>query len=231
MNYKRKFVIGDIHGAYKALKQCFKASGFDYENDQLICLGDVCDGWPEINKVFDELLKIKNLIYIIGNHDLWALNWSETGEKPKIWLMQGGQATIDCYPGGLPEKHKNILKTAKDYYLDRNKLFIHGGFLPDKALKNQDREIFIWDRSLFQSAMYNKDIEQETKLTKFDEVYIGHTPIERFGYLIPFKACEIWMMDTGAGWTGVLSMMNIDTKEYFTSERCIDLYPDHPGRF
>ena len=40
----RTFVMGDIHGAYNALLQCLKRSGFDYENDQLIQLGDVADG-------------------------------------------------------------------------------------------------------------------------------------------------------------------------------------------
>jgi len=34
----RTFVLGDIHGAYKALKQCFQKAEFDHETDQLICL-------------------------------------------------------------------------------------------------------------------------------------------------------------------------------------------------
>ncbi len=53
---KRRFVIGDIHGAHRALLQCFERSGFDRQNDLLICLGDLCDGWPDVDKVFDELL-------------------------------------------------------------------------------------------------------------------------------------------------------------------------------
>jgi len=43
----KTFVIGDIHGAYKALIQCLKRSKFDYDRDRLICLGDVVDGYPE----------------------------------------------------------------------------------------------------------------------------------------------------------------------------------------
>jgi len=37
-------------------------------------------------------------------------------------------------------------------------------------------------------------------------------------------------MDTGAGWEGVLSMMNIDTKELFQSDLVADLYPGVRGR-
>ena len=67
---RRRFVVGDIHGAHKALVQCLKRSNFNYEEDELICLGDVADGWTEVPELFDELLKIKKLIYIMGNHDL-----------------------------------------------------------------------------------------------------------------------------------------------------------------
>ena len=68
----RTLVLGYIHGAYKALEQVFSRSGFDYEKDRLIVLGDVCDGWIETKQAVDELLKVKNIIYIIGNHDKWA---------------------------------------------------------------------------------------------------------------------------------------------------------------
>jgi serine/threonine protein phosphatase 1 len=38
------------------------------------------------------------------------------------------------------------------------------------------------------------------------------------------------MMDTGAGWSGVLSMMDIDTKRVFISEHVPSLYPGVKGR-
>ena len=109
----RTFVIGDIHGAYKALLQCFKRCSFDYDNDRLIALGDVCDGWPEVRQSIDELLKVKNLIYIVGNHDLWALSWGLQGTKEDIWLGQGGKNTIVSYDGGpMPESHIKLLQQA-----------------------------------------------------------------------------------------------------------------------
>ena len=53
-------------------------------------------------------------------------------------------------------------------------------------------------------------------------MYIGHTPIPEPH---PVQYCEVWMMDTGAGWSGRLSMMNIDTLEYFVSDPVPELYP------
>jgi serine/threonine protein phosphatase 1 len=38
------------------------------------------------------------------------------------------------------------------------------------------------------------------------------------------------MMDTGAGWSGTLSMMNIETKEVFCSDPLPQLYPGIKGR-
>ena len=73
------FVIGDIHGSYRALLQCLEKSRFNYQNDTLICLGDVADGWPETSQAIEELLRIENLIYVMGNHDFWAVDWMETG--------------------------------------------------------------------------------------------------------------------------------------------------------
>src|SRR5688572_7027518 len=105
----RTFVIGDIHGAYKALQQCLDRAHFDYLSDTLICLGDVCDGWPDTKLCIDELLKIKNLIYITGNHDIWALNWMKSKVAEEIWTSQGGAATIASYGDKIPFSHIQFL--------------------------------------------------------------------------------------------------------------------------
>ena len=81
----RQFVIGDIHGAYRALIQCMERARFDRDTDSLICLGDVCDGWPETRRCVDELLTIPNLVYVLGNHDTWLLKWMKTGDVENIW--------------------------------------------------------------------------------------------------------------------------------------------------
>ncbi|MFH1385027.1 MAG: metallophosphoesterase, partial [Candidatus Omnitrophota bacterium] len=65
----KTFAIGDIHGAYKALIQCFERSKFDYKKDRLIVMGDVCDGYPDVKQCIDELLKVTRCDLVIGNHD------------------------------------------------------------------------------------------------------------------------------------------------------------------
>jgi serine/threonine protein phosphatase 1 len=223
----KTFVIGDIHGAYRALRQCLERSGFDYEDNNLICLGDVCDGWPETKESIDELLKIKNLTYLLGNHDFWALQWMVTGKAESVWLSQGGAATIRSYQSGIPQEHIDFLGKASPYFLHHNKLFVHAGIDPQHALDEQDLNTFLWDRNLARTALefYAKKVSK--KLTPYDEVYVGHTPIP---FKKPIHSCGIWLMDTGAGWTGVLSLMNITSKEVFISDDVPQLYPGEVGR-
>ena len=223
----RQFVIGDIHGAYRALRQCLARSDFDYDNDHLISLGDVADGWPETRDSIDELLRIKNLTYILGNHDWWTLQWMLTGNIEDIWYIQGGKATIDSYADAVPERHIKFLTEAALYHVQQNRLFVHAGIDPSSPIEKQNQDTFLWDRRLASFVLRHYPQCDSQNISSFDEIFLGHTPIP-FGH--PINCMGIWMMDTGAGWSGVLSMMNLETKEIFTSDRVPDLYPGVEGR-
>lgn len=223
----RTFVLGDIHGAHKALVQCLGRSGFDRENDRLICLGDVADGWPQTREAIEELLAIPNLIYIMGNHDVWAMQWMETREAEEIWLEQGGQATCNSYSAGIPESHRQFFRNSRPYHVENNRLFVHAGILPGRKAEECADNILYWDRSLVRTAIDLERSKKPRQLTPYDEVFVGHTPI---GTHKPTKYCEVWMVDTGAAWSGELSIMNVETKEWFTSDVVKDLYPGANGR-
>jgi serine/threonine protein phosphatase 1 len=222
----RTFVLGDVHGAYHALRQCIDRSGFDPANDTLIFLGDVCDGWPQTRECIDYLMGVPNLICLLGNHDFWFNNWMQYGEAEDIWLEQGGQATVDSYKDGVPKSHLMFVGQAKTFYEKDNRLFVHAGIPPGMRPEECSQHQLLWDRTL---PMLARTLGTESKLTltQYNEVFIGHTPIESPH---PVKYCEVWMMDTGAGWSGVLSMMNLDTKECFMSDPVPTLYPGIAGR-
>lgn len=223
----RTFVIGDIHGAHKALRQCLERCRFDYKKDHLISLGDVCDGWPDTRTCIDELMKVDNLTYVFGNHDMWTLEWMQTGDMDEVWLRQGGEATMKSYSSGIPVEHVQFLDDAVPYHLEENKLFVHAGFDPKTPLDVQGLEIFLWDRELARVALEFFQKNMTTKLTTFEEVYVGHTVVPSSR---PISSCGVWLMDTGAGWTGPLSIMNIHTKEIFQSDPVPSLYPGFHAR-
>ena len=226
----RTFVIGDIHGAYTALMQCLAVANFDYQRDTLIALGDVCDGWPETAQCIDELLKIRNLIYVLGNHDLWTLEWARKGMAPEIWLQQGGSATVEGYLQGMPPTHQKLLAKAHQYYILNESLFVHAGILPDMELEYQGQDVFLWDRSLCRLALKLKRENSEQQLGSFQEIFLGHTPTTRMGQTTPIKACNVWMLDTGAAWDGCLTIMDIHSKQYYQSDPVWKLYPGIKGR-
>jgi len=235
---KKTFVIGDIHGASKALDQCLERSGFDKENDELIVLGDIVDGWPETPEVIETLMGIKNMRFIMGNHDWWAYEWLEMGSIHQMWDVQGGQATIDAYVHRKPElmtKHRDeFFKNPEYYYIDKNnRMFCHGGFQRRIKLSAQLPQMFMWDRSLAEKAV--SGAKSGFKVDEFKEVYLGHTTVNSFSEKLvprnkPFWGGNVCLMDTGAGWEGVLTIMDIDSKEFWQSDLCTELYPDHRGR-
>ena len=231
----KTFVIGDIHGGYKALLQCLERSNFNKETDTLISLGDICDGWSQVREVFDELLSIKNLIFIIGNHDYWTLSWMNSGEKPLIWTSQGGQHTLESYgnnPENVPSEHRQLLQNGNVCYLDEKKrLFVHGGIDPNKSLDRQDIQEVMWDRDLITNARNKHNQKPNYKYGKgFDEIFVGHTSITQFGKRVPTKFCNVWGLDTGGGWEWKLSIMDVDTHEYWQSDVVSSLYPNDVPR-
>lgn len=227
----KRFVMGDIHGAFLAMEQCFLRSGFDPNEDMLIVLGDLCDSWPDSGRVLEALLRIPNRVLLLGNHDNWLLDWFRKGDAPGIWLLQGGEITLSSLGKGPHKKYRELLDNARLFYELDNQLFVHGGIHLDKPIGEQDQRTFLWDRSLVSEALKRKSASAEKNLTGYEKVFVGHTPTINLGITEPIRACEIVMMDTGAGWPGgYLTLMDIDSGEYFQSDPVSGLYPGSRGR-
>ncbi len=232
----KTFVLGDIHGEYKALIECLKLSKFNKMEDRLICLGDVCDRGAQVKECIDELLTIPKCIYILGNHDAWALEWANHGNIPKEWMKEGGAATVKSYNGtNMPKEHIEFLAKAPLYFVDKNKLFVHGGYDWERNVEETSVEIFIWDRKLITRAQLLKIMGPVSKLGEYDEIFVGHTPTFTLtGEFEPKRFCNVWAMDTGAGWGGYLTIMDVDTKEFWQSRITKDVLDDdfsNIGRF
>jgi len=239
INKQKTFIIGDIHGMYDKLIACLQAVNFDYDNDKLIQLGDVVDRGPDSYLVVDELIKIKNLVSIKGNHDkTW---WdSVINNQPNILFNQGGRETLQsyieyCIPtrsfnledgttdfviSDIPQSHIDFFNNQLYYYIDdQNNCFVHGGFNRHVLIEKQSLNNMLWDRDLWQVAMgweYVKSKETYPFKNKnnFKEIFIGHTPTIYFGKSIPFTAANITDLDTGCGKGGLLTIMNLETREY-----------------
>jgi len=217
----RTLVIGDIHGNILGLEDILKKCKFK-KSDTLISLGDVCDGGNRTRQVIDKLLTIPKLINILGNHDFWALNWMKTGEEFPAWWHQGGMRTAESYGfdyKSVPQEHIKFIETALPYYIDtENRVFVHGGFDPLKPIAEQDTDFLTWDRSLLcEYAPYHI-------IEGYKHVFVGHTTTQHFGHDININCLEplafnnLIAMDTGGGWDGRLTIMDINTFKFWQSD-------------
>lgn len=239
----RTLVIGDIHGGLRGLQQVLERANVA-PSDRLIFLGDYVDGWSETAQLIDYLIDLESrneCIFILGNHDLWCGRWLEMGATNPVWLAHGGKQTMESYikTGFLiKDEHRQFFKKLRNYYLDdQNRLFIHAGFTSMHGVEKEvNQNDFYFDRTLWESARIllhvaeDQRSEIQTRLDLYHEIYIGHTPTINYGITVPVQAQNLWNVDTGAAFTGKLTLLDIDTKEFWQSDPLPSLYPNEKGR-
>lgn len=209
------YVIGDIHGRYEALVEVFGMSGFCPETDLLITLGDVVDYGPRTRDCVDLLLTVTNRVSVLGNHDLWFLEWVAFGIARPEWIFQGGAATIRSYGGSrenVPIRHREFFRESMLYFVDdNNRLFIHGGFDPERPLSEQDRTDLLWDRSLVEYSRVRP-------VDGYAHVFIGHTRTQVAGGSgTPVVRHNVTLCDTGAGYGGMVTLIDAGSGRFWQS--------------
>lgn len=257
----KTYVIGDIHGGLKGLKQAMERSPIKL-GDKIIFLGDYVDGWSESAEVIQYLLELKekyDCIFLRGNHDEWCNEWMKIGIRHMIWINQGGKSTLESYvrTGHIAsDEHKKFFRNLHNYYIDdQNRGFVHGGFVSRKGLGHDPHQSdYYWDRDMWQLAMLVEGKEDQVgmkakRFLKHKEVFIGHTSTLNWNckphykefhhpqqhnlngpITIPMNRCNVWNLDTGGGFKGKITIMDIDSKEFWQSDFMHELYPNEYGR-
>jgi serine/threonine protein phosphatase 1 len=242
----RTLVIGDIHGGLRALHQIMERAKVTTA-DTLIFLGDYVDGWSESPQVIDFLINLRekqDCVFIRGNHDELTMDWLTHNTKnivEEMWFKHGGEATVLAYSKvseATKKTHIAFLKSLQNYFLDeQNRLFIHAGFTNTNGVAYEYfPKVFYWDRTLWEMALaLNTNLQKTSlfypkRLTLYKEIYIGHTPVTRIDQTIPIQKACVWNVDTGAAFKGPLTIMDVDTKEFWQSEPLDKLYFNEKGR-
>ena len=130
----------------------------------------------------------------------------------------------------MPKEHIEFLENGRLWLEVGNQLFVHAGFNPNIPLDGQATHILAWDRMLIDVAWNLHILDKDCKISKYEEIFIGHTPTQNYNIEGPIHACNIWLLDTGAGWSGRLTIMDIKTKEFWQSDPIVDLYGGMRGR-
>lgn len=157
------------------------------------------------------------------------------------------------------QSHRDFFNACNLYYIDeQNRGFVHGGYNSRKGLGHETYESdYYWDRDLWNLALMQHKrfhdaeptvLEQVRRFEKHKEVFIGHTSTNNWNIkphygeyhdpnqakqgpiTVPMNRCNVWNLDTGCGFSGKLTIMDINTKEYFQSDFVKELYPNEHGR-
>lgn len=229
--HMRTLVIGDIHGNLVALKQAFERSEFDRKKDRLVSLGDVFDGHPYSAECVDELLKVKNLVWCLGNHDTLALSWLRgewDGRKTLgVWRYAELVKIMFSYGAGktaadrkrMKEHAEFMVRKSVPYYVDEaRRLYVHAGIDWDYPVDKQpDPEVYYYDRKTY--ALFAQLHERGGKKFPYRDVFVGHTKtIGEYPDGKPVRRANLWNLDTGAGTFGKLTIMEADTHRYWQSD-------------
>ncbi len=188
-----KYVIADIHGEYDMFLKLLNKIELK-DSDELYILGDVVDRGPHPIKTLLKLMEMPNVIPIVGNHELMALDGlkflngeithesiesvnAETLGNLFAWQESGSNTTIAEFRELNPEMRKEIIDFILNFSMyeeveagGKQFLLVHAGlgnYTPDKTIEDYSLRDIVWDRADY-DICYFKDIF----------VVTGHTPTQ-----------------------------------------------------
>jgi serine/threonine protein phosphatase 1 len=202
------YAIGDIHGCLDKLRglllRCEEHA--DGRPPTFVFVGDCIDRGPQSCAVIDCLIDLKaqhgeRVVTLLGNHEAMALAAIDGSGPARLWLTQGGLATLESYrvaePRELPRAHVDWLRALPLSYDDGRRFFVHAGVNPGRPLEAQDAYDLLWIREPFLSHRgdYGRLIVH------------GHTPLADG---VPDLRDNRLNLDTGAVFGGPLTAAVFD---------------------
>jgi serine/threonine protein phosphatase 1 len=202
------YAIGDIHGCLDKLRslllRCEKHA--DGQPAAFVFVGDYIDRGAQSSAVIDCLIDLKaqhgeRVVTLKGNHEAMALAAFDGSGPVRLWLAQGGLATLKSYgiaePQELPRAHVDWLRALPLSYDDGRRFFVHAGINPGMPLEAQDDFDLLWIREPFLSHRgdYGRLIVH------------GHTPLTGG---VPDLHGNRLNLDTGAVFGGPLTAAVFD---------------------
>lgn len=221
------YVISDIHGCYDKYIKMLELIELS-DNDTLYVLGDVIDRGSDGIKILFDMMKRKNVIPIIGNHESMALGVMRTSSngyadtydtKAYItWMYNGGTPTFDAFMS-LNAAQRREIRNYIDSFMIYATVTVGGkNFHLSHTLPEYDPQRDIHDVTYLEFIWGEPDYE---KVYDENTLFVtGHTPT---GLIDPEYEGKIYMknnhiaVDCGAVFdNGRLGCIRLDDlKEFY----------------
>jgi serine/threonine protein phosphatase 1 len=231
------YVISDIHGYYDQFMELLDLIQLK-DTDTLYVLGDVVDRGPHPIKTLLKLMEMPDVICLVGNHELMALdglrflNTQITTESVGAidaellgnlldWQQNGSETTIEEFKHLDQEMRRELLSFIMGFSLyeeltvnGQQYLLVHAGlgeYSPEKRIEDYSLKNLVWDRADYDTQYFEDTI-----------VITGHTPTQFIdGNPNPgriYKHLNHIAIDCGCGMPdGRLGAICLETGEEFYS--------------
>lgn len=221
----RTLIVGDIHGKYDLFIRLLEEMAYSPGADRLILIGDLVDRGENSSAVVAKAMELKaaqpdHVVVLRGNHEAMMINAlaQPSGEDVELWYINGGIETLQSYldeEGNLniPEDHYEFLYHLPTWFEDDHAIYVHAGLVEDEMgaflhpHESPEHPSLLWSRSRHFFAEYTGKT-----------VIFGHTIT---GMLFGERE-KVWLrdhvigIDTGAYLTGVLSAIEMPSRQIFS---------------
>ncbi|MCL2893149.1 metallophosphoesterase [Brenneria tiliae] len=205
-DYRKIFVVGDIHGCRQLLLEALAARQFNRQTDLLISVGDLIDRGPDSPACLT-LLDEPWFTAVCGNHEQMARE-ALSEDNGWLWSRNGGSwyAALDDADKRLAAGR--IAQTAQlplviDVDINgRRYVIAHADYPSDDYAfgKAVDADELVWGRTRITRSMAGKG----RRIAGAHLFIFGHTPLHK--PLIFFNQLYI---DTGAVFGGTLTLIQL----------------------
>ena len=196
------YVVGDLHGCYSLLMQELQNINFDFQNDVLICTGDLVDLGAE-NLVCISLLDEAWFYTVRGNHEEMCIKSAHDPKIKEIHARNGGEwfyQLSQIQRLEIIERFKQLplvievqLKNKKIGVVHAD-IDIHDWNAFKQDISQGDYKISgvtsaytnaLWGRGRIRQHSAHYDVVEN-----IDEIYIGHTIVKEQTQIEPYRVCR-----------------------------------------
>lgn len=188
------YVMSDLHGSHDLYFKMLEEINLQQE-DTLYILGDVIDRGIGSIEILRDMIKRKNVIPLMGNHEYDAIpllrkilfpTWRDFvgkqgdvfySEEYRIWRYNGGDPTLALFRSISKQEAAELIDYMADFLPyaevqmgEKKFILVHAGlgnFSEDKPLDDYD----LWDLTHVRPDFYSQYYKDENTFVVF-----GHTP-------------------------------------------------------
>ena len=206
-NYKKIFVVGDLHGCFNRLMSHLDDLEFDRDSDLLVSVGDLIDRGPQSIECLD-LINEPWFESVRGNHEEMAIEAVSGSSDGRLWFHNGGDWFLQLDPDQAILARSLIAKAASlPYVIELNtsqkRIVIAHADYPSNEYqfgKDIDQHMTVWSRERFSAISDGIDLS----IAGADAFIFGHTPIRH-----AFSPYNLHYIDTGAVFGNLLTLVQV----------------------